>query len=386
MEKVFAKLKVIPEDFIVEEIGPDWNCSVNWDNLQITEIEDKPENKDFLCFELQKRDIDHFITVKTLSKQCKKGLKFISYAGTKDKKAITSQRFSIFKPDVDLVKQFKSDFIKLSNFRWCKRKIKLGYLLGNRFKITLRDIEKRDALKIASSIKKQNSFPNFFGKQRFGSVRKNNHIIGKLLLKKEYKKVIMHILTDTSAEEKEDIKAAREKLKKEKNFKEALGFFPQNLRLERGILFSLSKKEDFLSAIKKIEKRYSLMLVQAVQSNLFNNILKRALEERIPFTEKGEQNIPLIGYKTKFSNGRLGEIEKEVLQEEELTLEDFNLREIPHLRLKGSYRKAIIEVMNISVTIEDDEQFPPSKKIILSFILPSGVYATTFLEQFFVFD
>jgi tRNA(Glu) U13 pseudouridine synthase TruD len=35
------------------------------------------------------------------------------------------------------------------------------------------------------------------------------------------------------------------------------------------------------------------------------------------------------------------------------------------------------------VQTADDDLFPLSKKIMLSFVLDSGVYATTFLEQFF---
>ena len=40
------------------------------------------------------------------------------------------------------------------------------------------------------------------------------------------------------------------------------------------------------------------------------------------------------------------------------------------------------EVKDLEVEVADDEKFSSSKKIILKFILPSGVYATTFLENF----
>ncbi len=104
------------------------------------------------------------------------------------------------------------------------------------------------------------------------------------------------------------------------------------------------------------------------------------------FTKPGQQNCILAGYKTRFFEGRLGEIERAVLVENNLTLEDFDIQEIAFLRMKGSYRRAITEIQDLNVEITDDEEFSGSKKMLLEFTLPSGVYATTFLENFFVFE
>jgi tRNA(Glu) U13 pseudouridine synthase TruD len=99
--------------------------------------------------------------------------------------------------------------------------------------------------------------------------------------------------------------------------------------------------ENFLGAIKQIDRKTLLMFVHSVQSRIFNEILERALEENIDLTKEGQKNCLLIGYKTRFSNGRLGEIEQEVLKENKMALEDFDLKEIPFLRIKGGYRKAL---------------------------------------------
>jgi tRNA(Glu) U13 pseudouridine synthase TruD len=128
------------------------------------------------------------------------------------------------------------------------------------------------------------------------------------------------------------------------------------------------------------------MYINAVQSHIFNEILRRALEEGLDFTKKGQQSCLLVGYKTRFFDGRLGEIEREVLAENNLELNDFDVEEISYLRIKGSFRKAITEVTDLNIETEDDEEFLNSKKIILSFTLPSGVYATTYLENYFVFS
>ncbi len=128
------------------------------------------------------------------------------------------------------------------------------------------------------------------------------------------------------------------------------------------------------------------MFVHALQSRIFNEILETAIEENFDFSKKGQQRIQLIGYKSKDENTKVGDITKNILRMHNLSKEDFDLKEIPFLRISGQLRDAIINVNNLKLEIEDDELFENSKKIILDFSLDSGVYATTFLENFFDLD
>jgi len=389
IEKVFGKIKYLVEDFIVEEIGEDWNCSVSREFLPNAPADfgnlDLDDSRDFLWGELEKQNLDHFQAIKDLARGIGKGVDAIGYAGTKDKVAWTCQRISIFKPNVDFLKNFRHPNLMLKNFKWAKRKIKLGYLEANRFKIVIRDVDKKSAVKIVNKIRGLGWFPNYFGVQRFGSMRGNNAKIGKLILKRDFEGAVLAILTDLGNENQE-CELARMRLKNEKNFLDAAKYFPIYLRLERQILDYLSRKPaDFIGVLKCAERKNILMFVHAIQSKIFNEILLRAIEEGLDFTKKGQQNCLLIGYKSRFSDGRLGEIEREVLADNGLELEDFDVREIPYLRIKGSFRKAITVVENLEAGIEDDDIFSGSKKIVLSFVLPSGVYATTFLGEFFDF-
>lgn len=388
IEKVQGKLKYLVEDFVVEEIGDKWNCEVseifNSDKTPDFGNLDIEVTKDFLWCEMEKKDIDHFQAIKTFASSIGKGVDAIGYAGSKDKRAITSQRISIFQPDLERLKNFSHPNIFLKNFKWVKRKIKIGYLEGNRFRIVVRDLDKRDAIKISNKIRGLDWFPNYFGSQRFGSLRGNNVKIGKLILKRKFEEAVWAILTDVGEKESSGIRFAREKLLNEKDFSSAAGYFPNFLKLEKGTLNYLSRNPgDFVGAIKKAERKNMLMFVHSVQSKIFNEILETALNEGIDFTKKGLESCILAGYKTRFYDGRLGEIEQEVLSEHGLSLEDFDVKEIPYLRIKGSFRKAVVKVDDLSLEIGDDETFEGSKKIVLSFILPSGVYATTFLEKFF---
>lgn len=390
MEEIIpGTIKKVPSDFIVEEIGEDWECKTQEKFIsQVPNLSNlKEKTGEFLFCELEKFDIDHFSALKDTARLLSKGLDSIGYAGIKDKRAHTSQRISIFNPDLSKLASFKHPNINLKNFRWSKRKIRIGYLNSNRFKITIRDLDKKESIKIQKKIQKMPWFPNYFGQQRFGSIRNNNVKIGKLILKRKFKEAVWEILTGFSNKENESIKRSREKLRKDKDFQEALNYYPSSLRQERSILNYLSRNpEDYLGSIKNSERKGILIYVNSVQSYIFNEILRRALDEGLDFSKKGQENCILPGYKTRFYQGRLGEIEKEVLSENNIELSDFDIKEIPYLRMKGSFRKAITKIKDLEITLEDDELFEGSKKIILKFELPSGVYATTYLNNFFILN
>lgn len=351
---VQAKLKHKVEDFIVEEIGENWICKISEEFVQ-PEITIDEDRKDFLWFELEKKDIDHFTAMKNLSENLQVRPFDIGHAGTKDKRAWTSQRISIFNPNIEKIKSFNHPNIIIKNFKWNKRKIKIGYLEGNHFKITLRDVDKKDAMLITKHIRNLEWFPNYFGPQRFGK-NENNVKIGKLILKRKFKDAVREIANDSPNQ---------------------ANYLEHHLK---------QNPEDYLGALKRLERKNMLMYINAVQSKIFNDILETALDEGQSFMKQGQTSCLIVGYKTRFFDGRLGEIEQQILESHNLTLEDFNITEMPYLRMKGSFRKAVTEIKDLNVETEDDEEFEGSKKIILEFTLPSGVYATTFLENFFQFN
>ena len=355
IEIVQAKLKHKVEDFIVEEIGDKWDAKISEEFKQPEIVINGEEPREFLWCEMEKKDIDHFSAIKEISNLLNKRSDEIGYAGTKDKKAWTSQRISIFRPDLEKIKNFKHPKIILKNFKWNKRKIKMGYLEGNHFKIILRDIDKKGAMKITKQIRGMGWFPNYFGPQRFG-INGNNIKIGKLILKRKFEEAIKVISEDSP-------------------------------RQGEYLIYHLEKNPgDFIGALKRADRKNMLMYIHSVQSKIFNDILELALDEGLNFTKQGQTSCLLMGYKSRFFDGRLGEIEQQVIASHNLTLEDFDIQEIPYLRIKGSFRKAVTEIKDLEVEIEDDDEFKESKKIVLEFTLPSGVYATTFLDNFFVFN
>lgn len=95
----------------------------------------------------------------------------VGYAGLKDRYAITRQWFSIYLPKgetPDLTLLQHPEFKVLSQSRHVK-KLRPGDLLGNRFRIVLRDVSgDRGAMEANLEAIASQGVPNYFGAQRFG--------------------------------------------------------------------------------------------------------------------------------------------------------------------------------------------------------------------------
>lgn len=153
-------LRSTPEDFFVDEdLGfvPD-----GAGEHVFVRVEKRGANTDFVA-----RELARFAGVRPDS---------VSYAGLKDRHAVTRQTFSIHQPgkaDPDWSALSHPEFHILESARH-SRKLHRGALKGNRFRIVLRDVQgDRDAAeKIVASVR-AHGVPNYFGEQRFGREASN---------------------------------------------------------------------------------------------------------------------------------------------------------------------------------------------------------------------
>ena len=163
---VSAKLKTQAEDFIVEEhISVDFSGEGEhcWIYVKKTGC-----NTDWVAQQLAK-----YCGVKKMA---------VSYAGLKDRHAVTSQWFSVQLPgkpapqwrelELSFAAKGTENIQVLQSFRH-KRKLQRGALRGNKFTITLRDLsdtgnEIFEALKQRCDVIAKHGVANYFGSQRFG--------------------------------------------------------------------------------------------------------------------------------------------------------------------------------------------------------------------------
>lgn len=316
------KIKQIPEDFIVKEI-----TKLNFNN-----------NGKYSYYLLKKKNYTTIDAINLISKKLKLKTKYINFAGTKDKKAVTEQYISILNRQK---RKFKKKDIELKFLGKGNDRLNLGNLEGNDFIITVRNLKKDEVDLFKKNLKKNiKKIPNYFDKQRFG-INKNNHIIGKHIIKKK--------------------------------FKEACKLIPEVKD------YLNEKPNDFIGALRSLNKRILRIYIHAYQSYLFNETVNQYLK-----LKKTNKKIPIIGFGTETKIKTLKNIINKIMKKENISFHDFIIRQIPELTSEGSERDLFVNIKNFKIeSIDNDELNKQKNKVKLKFTLEKGSYATNVIKFLF---
>ena len=270
----------------------------------------------------------------------------IGFAGLKDRHARCTQTFSL--PGLTPEDSQRIGPALPFQVNWARQhtnKLKVGHLLGNRFRITVVDlaVPQEEALARAQAVAAaiaQRGVPNFFGPQRFGIDGANV----------------------------------------EKGRKALLGQGPRGDRWLHRLMISAYQSHLF--------NRY---LAQRIELGLFEQLLagdvcKKAdtggmfevhdVAAEQPRYARGEITFtgPIYGKKMWAAQGPAAELEARILAEAELT-ED----ELRRVHTDGTRRPARLWLPTIELASCDDG-------LQVDFVLPKGAYATVVLREFMKSD
>ncbi|CAM0883423.1 unnamed protein product [Alopecurus aequalis] len=229
----------------------------------------------YLRFHLYKENKDTQEALRVIGKMLGLQPRSFGFAGTKDKRAITTQQVTLFSVHASRLAALNDKLIgiKVGDFNYVKEGLVLGQLMGNRFTITLRNVvaESEDAIKAAVDELLNNGFINYYGLQRFGSASVPNHLVGAALLRGEWS-VAASLILDPREGECDDMNGVREHYKEHGDIDVAIRNFPRRLIAERAILQRLKKYPgNYLQALMAIPRTLRLMYVHSYQSYLWNH-------------------------------------------------------------------------------------------------------------------
>jgi len=415
------------EDFVVEEVLVDGSKAEIHQIHKHKVLGSSPVRNRYLMCVLVKRDWDNLQAIKMISRQLDVNAEQTQIAGIKDAKAITAQHITIENVAINDVQKVNVKDMEIRPMGYVRNKLSSYYLLGNTFHITVRDIGhsksviKKRVAKIIEELEKIGGAPNFFGHQRFGTVRPITHLVGMALVKGDFRKATMLFLAKPSPYEHPESRQAREELKATDDFRLALKSFPKQLHYERLMLQHLAKKpEDFIGAFRRLPIKLSELFPQAYQAYLFNKFLSKRIENGFSLkkaevgdyavsvehsglpmimmhrlatagtlieineaTKAGRMKlaIPLIGFKQRPSLGVQGEVEKQMLEEEGVSMESFKIRDMPEISARGELRAVITPLNNFSISQISNDSANPKRKADLGFMLYRGSYATVVLRE-----
>jgi len=239
-----GKIRYLLDDFVVEELLVDGSLAEV--SAPVESWEPAGEGRYLICV-LVKRRWDTFLAVRQVAERLRINQKRIRFAGIKDTKALTAQHISLQNVSPNKVLDVQIKDITVYPQRFSRERMYSQLIRGNRFHITIRGIDHptsvidERAKSVKEEIERLGGVPNFFGHQRFGTIRPNTHQIGKYLTIGDAEKAALVFLAEPSIHENPEAREARQQLQDTMNFEEALEGFPRFLRYECFMLRHLVK-------------------------------------------------------------------------------------------------------------------------------------------------
>lgn len=374
------KLRQKPDDFIVEEIAS-------------KELKEKGK---IAIYDVTKTNLTTPFAAKILARYLGLVSKNVKFAGLKDRHAKTRQYFSAGTTRAKAGNFREKNIIsKLVGFSG--EELKTGDLIGNKFKIVVRDVKK-----IFKN--KDIEIPNYFDSQRFGSLKGSSDFIARDIIKNNYESALKKVLTATNRHQKSNLRDLKKFISPNWGNWKACLQKAENLKLretiEEAILSHLIRtNNDYKGAFNLITKSLRDLYFSAYQSYIWNECVKLLVKENssesfqvkyeagrllFPKTWKNKlkfDKLEMVSPDLKVDEEKM-KIISMVLRREGLKLEDLRIEDY---FFKAHEREILIKPKNFSISeLENDEVNAGKKKVTISFELSKGSYATIILK--FIFE
>ncbi|CAI5740293.1 unnamed protein product [Hyaloperonospora brassicae] len=379
----------------------------------------------YLRFVLQKTNLEHFSAFDTLARRFHHPLSAFSYAGTKDKAAITFQHVVVSGIDPDQLLNVNASEdnatagIRVGNLKYVESPIALGGSNGNRFSIAVRGLSSetdctaesiRSSLESALKNIEHQGFVNYFGFQRVGlpTTTVRAHHIGEKMIASKWEEAFRLILTVRHAES-EDAANAKQLYLESGDIDAALKLMPLGMSVERQVLQGLKRygSDAFEQAVQSISFSRRMMYMHAYQSYIFNRVASFRLRHcgvkvvEGDLIQRDAQNgkavkaatadeakelnathqfamglvvLPLAGTSVVLPSNSTKDVYVKIMEQD--GTRDALLESGP---VKGAYRPLVAYPHDMEWTWHQDNDEPLSLHV--SFSLDSGCFATMCLRE-----
>ncbi|KAL1503112.1 hypothetical protein AB1Y20_011175 [Prymnesium parvum] len=243
------------------------------------------QGRSYLAFTLYKENRDTLDALGQIARALRLNPNLFTFAGTKDRRAVTTQRVTAFRVTADRLchlmgKAPFGDSVLVGDVEYAAAPLRLGMHQGNRFTIVLRDVDcEPPALVAAIGALDARGFINYFGLQRFGSnAEAPTHHVGALLLRGDFKGAV-ELLLAARPGERDDERAARELWARTRDAAAVLPVLPRRMNIERALLEGLRDQggNNYAAAYGRLPRALRMMYAHAFQSYLWNH----AASERV---------------------------------------------------------------------------------------------------------
>ncbi|KAG1686767.1 hypothetical protein DVH05_005975 [Phytophthora capsici] len=283
------------------------------------------DRPDYLQFVLYKRNMETNSVMMQLAKAMNANVSAFTYAGTKDKRGITTQLCTVYRGSKERLETLNRAGRELDSFNflvgnatYVPERLNLGDLRGNRFSLAIRDLPddstiSDEQIHEAVRIWSEHGFINYFGLQRFGTKSVATHQIGRAILQRDHKRVVDLLLSPQEGDATK-IREAKQLFQDDQDVGAALKALPPYLIAERAVLYGLRTHglTAYATAIQGISRHLRMMYTHSYQSYVWNTVASERLTQfsrDVPVV--GDLVIPLDAMTEEYVNENEGAEEEE---------------------------------------------------------------------------
>lgn len=383
------KLKQQPDDFRVEEV---------------TDIVPAAAG-DYALYRLDKTGWTTPDALQVVRQRWRLDPRRVSCGGLKDRHAVTAQFFTVFHGP---------------RWRLAHERLAVTYLgqglnpftsadiRANRFTVTVRNLSAGEIEAAARALREvaECGLPNYFDDQRFGSVGDGREFVGREMVAGRFERALWLALAAPYEFDRAD--AAREKQILRDGWGDwaALrGKLPPGHARDRAAYLA-ARPGDFLGAVAGLRPELNGLYLAAYQSFLWNRTLAAWLTRTFPATDFAtvdlklgrvpapvrvpdavragweSLSLPLPSARLKADPGAAwAAVVEDVLREEGLTLRGLQVKGMRKPFFSKGDRPGCVRPAGLDHAAAADDRHPGREKLVLSFELPRGSYATMLVKR-----
>ena len=314
-----GRLRDGPEDFRVREV----------EAVDPEPVDADPGAYPHIVLRVELRDWDTNDFAGALSDRLGVSRERVSWAGTKDKRAVTTQLFSVQDVDPGALPTLSDATVTVLGRTG--RPILFGDLAGNEFEVVVRDPAHPERVPAVTAALRATdggygvgpddlegrpsdefewpgegepvavAVPNFFGQQRFGSRRPVTHEVGLAVARGDWEGAVVAYVGNPSEREPAATREARATVEETRDWERGLDAMPRHMGYERAMLHRLDERtdggataatpEDFRAALEAVPSNLQRLFVNAAQSYVFNLIVSERLERGLSLTRPLEGDV-----------------------------------------------------------------------------------------------
>ncbi|MBI3408911.1 MAG: tRNA pseudouridine(13) synthase TruD [Planctomycetes bacterium] len=377
----------------------------NPDDFQVEELTDvKPGAGPFALYRLDKSGWTTTDALLAVRRRWHIDRRRLSFGGLKDRHAHTTQHFTLFRgPERKLTHQG----FTVAYLGQVEAPFTSGNIRGNRFNLVLRAVAEEELSHALLALPQIRDFgvPNYFDDQRFGSVA-GGKFVGKAILFGQYEEALRLALAAPYGHDRGPMKKEKAALRTYwGNWTACKEKLPQG-DASYVIDHLADRPGDYPGALARLRPELRTLYLSAYQSHLWNRMLSAWLTahmrpdqlvlttlrlESVPMhrTLDPDQlallrtlSLPLASPKATLADDDPRKpFLDDVLREENLTLEQFKLKDLKEIFFSRGERMALCLPEEMSWAPGYDESGPLRRALRLTFTLPRGSYATLIVKR-----